>query len=230
MQFGFSYKKKIKEHLIISESINSYLDFDFQKFECLIQKVYSQIISSNVFDRRMYDVIRCASLRFLCDQYYIIHHKEWLENVDEFYVQNCREIINQTPRNLKISNEIIPENLYDVNFHDLFRDDDFIRAIEKMSTIQFLNCPIDIWHEVQIAIDLAMIGTRKLILDDQLRPNISFDDFFSIILPVFASAQISCPNALHSFLSLFKKMKKTSSTDIIAISTVALTGYVGNNI
>lgn len=203
-------------------------EFDFDYFENLVVQLCKQITSSNKINDQVFVAIRCASLRFLCNKYYIMHHQEWLENISDDYIQNCLEIINQTPHDLKVSKEIVPDNLYDIKFESLLLNDDFKKSIEKMSSIQFLNCPIDIWHEVELSINLAMNGANRFTNNEIFRPNIAFDDFFSIVLPVFASAQIMCPKTLHFYLSIFKKMKKTISNDIIAVSSIALTGYIGN--
>lgn len=203
---------------------------DLKNFELLVQKVYQSILNSRSINYQMYVIIRCASLRFLCNKYYIIHNKEWLEEINDCYVQNCTEILTQTPHNLKISKEIISDDYYDIKFETILQGEDFREAIEQMSTIQFLNCPIDIWVGLKKSIDLAMIGARKLSKNKAFDPNIAFDDFFSIVLPVFASSQIMCPTALHQFLSLFKKMSKSNSMDIMSVSALALFGYIRSQV
>lgn len=201
---------------------NNQREFDALYFECLIKKVYHQITSSNEIDQRMIIVLRCAALRFLCNKYYIIHNSEWINKTNIDYMQNCLKILNQTPQDLKIPKEIIPIDSRYTSFQTIMLAEDFKKAINHLFTIQFLTCPIDIWIEIQMSIDLSLKGVKKLINTEAYTSDIAFDDYFLIIQPVFASAQIMSPNALRSFLSYFISILKSKSMDIATISTATL--------
>lgn len=208
---------------------NNQNHFNFKLFENTIQKVYFQITSSNKVNYQMFTVLRCSALRYLCNRYYLAHCDEWLEKDSDDYIQNCLKIVKQTPRDLQISSDIIPADSSDKSFQLLFSDENFKSAIESMFSIQFFTCPIDIWNGIQASIDSALKGARNLSSSDSIAANIAFDDFFSIILPVFASAQITSPTSLHSYLQLFKSFEKTNSLNLTSLLAVALTSYFVRN-
>lgn len=201
-------------------------EFDFQLFNNLIQKVYFHITSTTKIDRNLFTIFRCACLRFICNKYYISHENEWFEKISDGYVQKCIQIIGQTPREVNISKDLIPEDLYDTSFRTLLLNEDYKKAVKRMFSIQFLLCPIDIWIQMKLSIDLSLKCINSLSKTEESRSNISFDDFFSIVLPVFAEAQIMCPIAINSILVNFRTLPKSSSLDSTAVLAVALTGYM----
>ena len=214
---------KYQRHCNISiENRSDQNKIDFELFDHLVITSYNKIISLNDFNKKMYIIIRCAALRYLSNKYYIIHSNEWLEKPSPTYIDNIKKIVEQTPRSLAISNNIIPSSYCDISFQELLLDDDFKAAIDHFYTIQFYTCPIDIWNEVYSAATASMKAANKFTNAINGRSQIAFDDFFTILLPVFSSAQIACPNGLRSFLPIFIGIKKQNSLDISSTSILAL--------
>lgn len=83
---------KIKTNCLNNKDKN---DFDEKYFEYIIQKVYFQISETSKIDEKQFIVLRCSALRFLCNKYYIIHKKEWIENTKNEYIRNYLKILNQ---------------------------------------------------------------------------------------------------------------------------------------
>lgn len=213
-----------------NESDKDDSSFQINTFSNLIGKVYSLITHSTHVDHRMFIILYCAGLRFLCNKYYIIHHNEWLENINEDYINNCQRVLNQTPHELKITDGIFPENFYNMNFNEILLGDNFQIAIKKMMSIQFLLCPIDILNELQESFAATLKAVNASSNPDSIQNILSFDDFFSTILPVFSSAQIMSPKAFSSFLLFFKNLPKSNSFESTSISAVAFSGFLRNEI
>ena len=100
--------------------------------------------------------------------------------------------------------------------------DDFLNARGHIFSIQFYSCPIDIWKEVYISIVSSVDATNKFTNVSRKHSKIAFDDFFTILLPIFSSAQLTCPNALNSLLSSFIYTKKQNSLEIASTTILAL--------
>lgn len=201
---------------------NKQSKFDLKLFDKLINSIYTKITSPDNNNKRIQVIIRCAALRYLCNKYYINHSNEWLEKPSQTYFNNVEKIVKETPRDLLISMDIIPQAYYDTSFDKLLLGDDFLKAANHIFSIQFYTCPIDIWKEMYGSIVSSMTATNKFTNISNNQSKISFDDFFTILLPVFSSARITCPNALNSLLSSFLSLKKQNSLEIASTTILAL--------
>ncbi|OHT17177.1 hypothetical protein TRFO_41250 [Tritrichomonas foetus] len=198
-------------------------------FESYVKYLYMKITSTEKANAKMFTVFRCAAIRFLSQRYFLYHQIERLNGPSEKFLFNCGKILHHSPRELNISPNIIPNNYYDIPFETIIEDKIFRKIMSNIFSTQFIISPIDIWYEISKSIRLIVHLINSLTNIDDDHSKISFDDFFTILLPFYAKSQVLCPQEMNAFLTQFMGLRKSNGLEFAATSILALYRIVAFN-
>ena len=210
------------EPIEILEKVNS---INFKDFNSFVQFFFVSLDPHSSTDKKKFIVMRCSSIRILFDLYYLENYSVLFGSIcSKKFLQNCKNICEMTPKDLNINNIII--NINDIKMKDLIKfSNDFQLALLQFSLIDFYNNPLDISKQMFQALKNIEKGLESL--SNTLKNNISvlnlsFDDIFSMILPVYAINPSSSPVSLQRFLNLFQDLKLSQSLEYANISLKAI--------
>jgi len=147
-------------------------------------------------------LLRCSLFRFIFDQMYDRIYTQFYPvfNGSTKYLCSCRIAKYSTPRQLKVSENLIKNSHYDEPMMAIAKNSqDLINAISDLRIVQFFNNPLDICY----CIFKTMKSIEKFVFNSTLEEKygqfvsmfqmnkssgstMSFDDFFSIFWPIFA--------------------------------------------
>ena len=200
-------------------------NFVFEIFDTFILKFFSILAEHFAENQSLFLALRCASIRILFDMYYVKNNNIFSVNEDQKeFIQECTKIIGLTPSDMKITEKIICESNYHKTFREIFDENPcFTIASQQMFMSQFLINPIGMANMICRSIENVEKGIRKLHNESMEEIiEISFDDIFTMLIPVYANMPITCTNSFDRVLKIFSQLKLSISLDygIISIASI----------
>ncbi|OHT13061.1 hypothetical protein TRFO_03485 [Tritrichomonas foetus] len=210
---------------------------NFNDFDTFVQFFFISLGKGAAVDKNSFIVMRCAAIRFLFDLYYIENSAVLYGSpCSHKYINQCKQILEQTPKSMEISNTIFGEPLCNEPMRAIMLgNSSFFEASEILYMCQFLVNPLDISasiYDVMKILERSAKVFAMIQLGDDANSDafdLSFDDIFSLLVPTFAFMPFICPNATSRFLNLFQNLKISQTLDYAKVSLCAVIDHIKEN-
>jgi len=214
----------------IQDPFDNLSSFNFKDFNSFVQFFFVALDSNPIVDKKRFTVMRCASIRILFDLYFIQNYSVLFGALcSKKFIENCHRVREMTPKALNINPTIIGNHNMDIPMVKIIESNhDLMDSIEMMFTSQFYCNPLDMAEQFHKGIKAIERGIRTISNQPQCFLDLSFDDLFSIVLPIYSSKPCASPPALHRFLSLFQDLKLSTSLEYSNVSLKALISFLSN--
>lgn len=186
----------------------------FENFDMFVNFFFTTVAGSQA-PQQEYVVIRCACIRFLFDLYYAKYPMVLTsEPASKSFVEKCVKITRLSPKSLKMSEKAVSPDKYIKSMKTIIEQNEpFKNACRSVLATQFAVNPLDIAAEMNECIRNVQNGVEHVKTSRYKTQDMSFDDLFTFLLPVFAYTPYPSPKAVRSFLMMFGDLKMSMSLD-----------------
>lgn len=213
------------------QDISTVQTFNFKEFNQFVQFFFIALNSDFKTDKKVFTTMRCASIRILFDVYYNTMGNPFYSPYQSVkYFMNIENSLKKSPETLGIQTSLYPAAFKSKPAKEIFgMSNHFANAIETIINVQFFNNPLDIAFAMYNVISEIQNGIRESMNINSKILDMSFDDLFGFLIPVFALNPTPSPVVFHKFLSAFEELKISTTLEYSCTCLKAILAYFMEN-